>query len=108
MTKGYIMALVDVPDEAAYRASGYMQMAEDAVAAHGGRFLIRGGDPARLEGTGPLPHPLPRIVVLEFPSREAARRFYDSEQYRPAIALRQTLSTGTLVLLSEHAPPQDG
>ena len=104
MPKGYIMALVDVPDEAAYRASGYMGMAQAAVAAHGGRFMVRGGAPALLEASDVLPDPLPRVVILEFPSREAAQGFYDSEQYRPAIALRQTLSTGTLVLLSEYEP----
>ncbi len=100
MAKGFILALVEIPDAEAYAASGYMRMAEDAVAAHGGRFLIRGGDPLLLEGTG-LPG---RIVVLEFPSREAAAAFHASQAYAPAIALRQSLSTGRLVLLSEYEP----
>lgn len=100
MPKGYILAMVDVPDEGAYRASGYMAMAEAAVAAHGGRFMVRGGAPERLEGSTPDS----RIVILEFPSREAARTFYESEQYAPAIKLRQTLSTGTLTLLTEYEP----
>jgi uncharacterized protein (DUF1330 family) len=100
MGKGYILAMIDVPDEAAYRASGYMAMAEAAIAAHGGRYMIRGGEPQLLEGTD-APK---RIVVLEFPTREAARIFYESEQYAPARTLRQSLSTGTLVLLSEYSP----
>ena len=100
MAKGYILATVDVPDEDAYRASGYMGMAEAAIAAHGSRFLVRGGDPMVLEGTAPGQ----RIVILEFPSREVALEFYRSEQYAPAITLRQSLSAGSLVVLSEHEP----
>jgi uncharacterized protein (DUF1330 family) len=77
-----------------------MAMAEAAVAAHGGRFLIRGGEPESLEGPGTPA----RVVVLEFPSRDAARAFYNSEQYAPAITLRQSLSSATLTLLSEYVP----
>ena len=100
MAKGYILAQVDVPDETAYRDSGYMAMAEAAVAAFGGRFLIRGGNPVTLEGAPGTS----RIVVLEFPSRDAAAAFHASADYAPAIKLRQSLSTGTLTLLSEHDP----
>lgn len=100
MPKAYILAQIDVPDEAAYRDSGYMAMAQAAITAHGGRFLVRGGEPTLLEG---VRHPQ-RIVILEFPSRDAAERFYHSAEYGPAITLRQTLSTGSLVLLSEYAP----
>ena len=100
MAKGYILALVDVPDETAYRTSGYMKLAEDSIRAHGGRFLVRGGDPAPLEGA-PLDS---RIVILEFPTREAAAAFHASEQYAPAITLRQSLSAGRIVLLSEFDP----
>lgn len=100
MPNAYILAELEVPDTEAYRASGYMKMAEASVSAHGGRFLVRGGDPALLEGKGPLP----RIVILEFPSRDAAQAFHESDQYAPAITLRQSLSTGRLMLLSGIEP----
>lgn len=100
MPKGYILAQVTIPDAEAYRSSGYMQMAEASVSAFGGRFMVRGGKPELLEGNGPVE----RIVILEFPSRDIARQFYDSDQYAPAIALRQTLSSGRLVLLEEYVP----
>ncbi len=99
MPKAYVLAQVTIPDPAAYRKSGYMEMAQAAVAAHGGHFLIRGGDPALLEGD-PLTE---RIVVIEFPSRNAALRFYVSEDYAPAIALRNSVSKARLVLLDEYA-----
>lgn len=98
MAKGYILAIVSIPDLEAYRASGYMAMAEQAVRAHGGRFMVRGGDARLLEGDGEVE----RVVMLEFSSREAAERFYFSKDYAPAIKLRQSLSTARLVLLSEH------
>ena len=98
--KAYILAQVTVADAAAYRSSGYMRMAEESVAAFGGRFVVRGGNPEVLEGGGAVE----RIVLLEFPSRDDARRFYESEMYAPAITLRQSLSTGRLVLLDEYVP----
>jgi uncharacterized protein (DUF1330 family) len=99
MAKAYLLVQVNIPDFEAYRASGYMGMAEKAVAAHGGRFLVRGGDPEQLEGAAQPD----RIVILEFPSREAARGFWASVEYGPALSLRQSLSKATTVLLSEHA-----
>ena len=100
MAKGYILVEVTIPDIEAYRASGYMAMAEQAIAAHGGRFMVRGGDPLVLEG-GPQPG---RLVILEFPSREQAEAFFHSDDYAPALQLRNTLSSARGILLSEHAP----
>ena len=99
MAKGYLIGELTVPDMEAYRASGYMAQAEAAIAAHGGRYLVRGGDPAALEGGPPG-----RIVVLEFPSRAEAERFYHSEQYAAPKALRHRLSSGRLWLLDGYDP----
>jgi uncharacterized protein (DUF1330 family) len=41
----------------------------------------------------------PRIVVLEFPDADAARRWHSSEEYSPLIELRQRASNGHLVLV---------
>jgi uncharacterized protein (DUF1330 family) len=87
MTKGYVVSEVFITDPVAYRQSGYLAMAEAAIAAYGGRFLVRGGDGELLEGSPP-PN---RIVVVEFPTVEAARRFRESPEYAPALRLRQRL-----------------
>ena len=100
MAKGYILAMVTVADPEAYRASGYMAMAEDSVTTFGGRFMVRGGDPLALEGEAPGE----RIVILEFPSREQAAAFHASAHYAPAITLRQSLADSRLILLSEYVP----
>ena len=63
----------------------YKAASPDAIAAGGGRFLARGGELAVLEGDW-RPR---RLVVLEFADLEAAKRWYDSPEYRAARRLRE-------------------
>ena len=72
--------LVDCEVTDAERYERYKQLAPAAIAKFGGRYLARGGATDVLEGNW-LPR---RVVVLEFPSTDAARRFYDSPEYRAA------------------------
>ncbi len=65
------------------------------IAAHGGRFLVRGGAVEAREGAPPAG----RVVVIEFPDMEAARRFYDSPGYQAILPLRQAASQGRLFLV---------
>ena len=62
----------------------YKALAAPSVAAAGGRYLARGGEVETFEGTTPA-----RVVVLEFPTLEAAREWYRGEQYTAARALRE-------------------
>jgi uncharacterized protein (DUF1330 family) len=78
----YLIANVDVKDAAAFEE--YRKQVPATIANHGGRYLVRGGRVERVEGTW---NPK-RLVVLEFPSIEQARRWYDSEEYRGPKALR--------------------
>ena len=66
------------------RYEDYKRLAPPAIAQYGGRYLARGGETVVLEGTWE-PN---RIVVLEFPDLEQARKFYDSPEYRNARAVR--------------------
>jgi uncharacterized protein (DUF1330 family) len=65
----------------------------------GGRYLVRGGDVRRLEGNLPL-H---RLVVLEFPTLEAAQRFYDSAEYQPILKLRLDSTRSDVVLAQGYS-----
>jgi uncharacterized protein (DUF1330 family) len=56
---------------------------------------VRGGQLQTLEGDWKPK----RIVVTVFPSLEQARRWYDSEEYRPLKALRLRSATGSIVLV---------
>ena len=40
-----------------------------------------------------------RVVVLEFPSMEQARKWYDSPEYAPALAMRARAATSKLILV---------
>jgi uncharacterized protein (DUF1330 family) len=73
----------------------YRRRNTDVVAAHGGRFVVRGGAHETLEGEwDPL-----RLVVIEFPDAETARRWYDSDDYAPLKELRQAASDTDIVLV---------
>jgi uncharacterized protein (DUF1330 family) len=92
MPKGYVIARVDVIDPEAY--ARYAAAATKAIADHGGRALARGGRYEALEGTARA-----RNVVLEFESYDAARRYFYSEQYQAARALREGAAQIELVLV---------
>jgi uncharacterized protein (DUF1330 family) len=94
--KGYIIAQVDVQDVQAYEA--YRSRTADIIAQYGGRFLVRGGEVEVLEGA----QHRNRLVVLEFPSRAAARTFYESPEYQAIIPLRTRASDADLLLAEEY------
>lgn len=93
LAPAYVIALVDVHDVDAY--ARYRAEVPAIVAAHGGRFLVRGGPQILLEGEWPAT----RTVVIGFPDATAARAFYDSAAYQAIVPLRQAASTGRLILV---------
>ena len=94
----YFIVEIDVHDAAAYEA--YRQQVPAIIARYGGRYLVRGGKTETLEGDW---RPA-RVVVLEFPSGEQARKFYESPEYAPLKALRLR-STRSKLLLAEGVSP---
>jgi uncharacterized protein (DUF1330 family) len=79
----YLIVETDITDPEQYEQ--YKAASPSAVAAGGGRFIVRGGELAVLEGDW---NPT-RLVVLEFESLEAAKAFYESPEYQAAIKLRE-------------------
>ena len=73
----------------------YRRVNTEVVADHGGRFIVRGGETELLEGEWDTR----RIVVIEFPDMDAARRWYDAEDYAPLKALRQSASDTNIILV---------
>ncbi len=88
----YLIAEIDIADTAAYEE--YRKLTPGAVAAYGGKFIVRGGTVDSKEG-GWKPN---RLVVVEFPSMEKARKFYDSPEYAPALAIRLKAAKSRLIL----------
>lgn len=92
MPKGYVVAAIRVHDQDGYER--FKAAAGPAIAAHGGKVLVRNPHPERREGT------LDGIVVvIEFDSLEAARRFYESPGYTAARKLRETAADTDLLLV---------
>jgi uncharacterized protein (DUF1330 family) len=79
----YLIVETDITDPEQYEQ--YKAASPGAIAAHGGRFVVRGGETAVLEGDW---NPK-RLVVVEFEDLEAAKRFYDSPEYQAAMKLRE-------------------
>ncbi len=92
MPKGYVITRVDVTNPEAYAL--YAAAATQAIAAHGGRPLARGGRYEALEGTARA-----RNVVLEFDSYDAARAYFYSADYQAARALREGAAEMEMVLV---------
>jgi uncharacterized protein (DUF1330 family) len=72
----------------------YMAAVSDTIASHGGKYLVRAGQMEVAEGgLGEYP----TKVVLEFPSMEAARAWYDSPEYQAILPHRLASSKGNFV-----------
>jgi uncharacterized protein (DUF1330 family) len=94
----YVIANVEVTDPEGY--ADYRPLALGSIEAHGGRYLARGGEVEVKEGGGSWR----RVVIVEFPSLERARRWYDSPEYRDARALRQRTARTDLLFVDGIAP----
>jgi uncharacterized protein (DUF1330 family) len=79
----YVIVEVEVTDVERY--DRYKAATPAAVAAAGGRFLVRGGELTVLEGDWQPS----RLVMLEFEDLAAAERWYESEAYQAAKKLRE-------------------
>jgi uncharacterized protein (DUF1330 family) len=66
------------------------------IEKHGGRFVCRRGKMEKLEGQEGLPDV---VVVIEFPSMEKAKAWYNDPDYAPMIKLRQTGSDAELMVV---------
>ena len=89
----YLIARIHVTDPTRY--ADYVKLTPAAIAKHGGRFVVRGGEVTTLEGT-PEHH---RVVVIEFPSLDRAKAFWSSPEYAEAKAKRAGAATGQFILI---------
>jgi uncharacterized protein (DUF1330 family) len=96
--KGYVFVEIAVTNPEAYE--GYKSAVAPMVAAAGGRYLVRGGKSEAREGTPPAG----RVVILEYPSFEAAKAFLESPEYQAIIHLR-TDNTASRLMIVEGVVP---
>jgi len=89
----YVLVEIEVLDQERYET--YKQLAPSSIAVYGGRYLARGGDVKTLEGTW---YPK-RLVILEFPSVDQAKAWWDSTEYEQAKALRQAVAHTRMIVV---------
>jgi uncharacterized protein (DUF1330 family) len=89
----YVIANIRVKDAEAYEE--YRRVVPAVIERFGGRYLVRGGSHDTLEGDVPLG----RVIILEFPTYEDARRWYDSPEYAAAKEIRKGCSVGEVLIV---------
>ena len=94
----YVIVDVDVKDAKAYEE--YRTQAPVTVAAAGGRYLVRGSQPAHLEAGWDV-H---RFVVLEFPTLAAAKGWYSSPAYQKILPIRLRTTKSRMMLVDGVDP----
>ena len=94
----YLICTVRVDDPETYKK--YTAVTPGLIHKHGGRFLVRGGPVETIEG----PAFVDRLVVVEFPSKEAVKAFYESAEYQDIMRYRTESSESRFLLVQGVEP----
>jgi uncharacterized protein (DUF1330 family) len=95
--KAYVVAEITVKNLAEYRA--YTNAAFPVIQKYQGKFLTRGGTAIAIEGVPPAE----RVMIIEFPSLEAAKIFEYSKDYTAIAPLRQRAADSRLFIIEGTA-----
>ena len=88
----YVIGDVEVIDPATFKE--YRNRVGATVEQYGGKFVVRGGRMNPKEGDWQPRH----LLMLEFASFEDAERWYNSPEYKPLIALRESAAKTQLII----------
>lgn len=83
---GYVGTLLDIHDQDRFRE--YLKGVGPSLAKHGGRIVLRGPIAGAVEGHLDTREDT-RLVMIEFDSLDAARAWYQSDEYQQLINLRE-------------------
>ena len=89
----YVIVQTEVTDWEKFK--GYLEKTPHTIKKYGGRYVARGGETVILEGK----EEVKRVVLIEFPSLQKARDWYNSEEYQQIKALRAGAATGSLIAI---------
>ena len=89
----YVLVDVDITDPVGYEL--YRKLAYPVIAEFGGKYLVRGGTTEIREGSW-KPN---RLVIVEFENLSRAQKWYESEQYRPALDVISKCARRNLVIV---------
>lgn len=88
----YLIARINVTDPEEYQA--YASQTVALAEKFGGRFLVKGGGQTQLEGNSPDRH-----VIIEFPDRDTALDWYNSDAYRRILPIALNSSERDIVVV---------
>jgi uncharacterized protein (DUF1330 family) len=88
----YFVVNIEVTNKADFKV--YAETVAPVIAQYGGRYVLRAPELHKIEGD----FDLKRLVILEFPTMDAARTFYDSPEYAPLLKLRLGSTKSHMVL----------
>ncbi|CAM4046084.1 DUF1330 domain-containing protein [Kibdelosporangium persicum] len=80
----------------------YLERIQATMDPYGAKFLVHGGEMDVLEGVWPG-----ALVMIEFPSMDAAREWYRSPAYQEILPLRADHMVGDLILVEGCGPDHD-
>lgn len=89
----FVFVEINIIDHKLYEE--YKKLTPKTVSDFGGKFIVRGGKTEVLEGD-PSHN---RMVLLEFPSIDAAQAWWNSQEYTRARLIRQRAATTRMILL---------
>jgi uncharacterized protein (DUF1330 family) len=89
----FVLVEVSIQDPLVYEE--YKKLTPASVQAYGGKFVIRGLPAQVFEGAWNYD----RLVVLEFPSKEIALEWYNSEEYQIARKIREKASSANFFIV---------
>ncbi len=89
----YFVARIRIRDEEEY--ARYLARCDEVFARYEGRYLAADADPVALEGSPETE----RVVIIEFPTEAAFRRWYDSPEYQEILVHRLAGAVCTSVLV---------
>ncbi len=93
----YMIVDNEVTDPEGFRE--YQKRVGSTLESYGGTFLVRGEKYENLEGDWHL-H---QLIMLEFPSVEQARRWYQSDEYAPVKDIRLKTALTQLILVQGNS-----
>ncbi|OOG74871.1 DUF1330 domain-containing protein [Algoriphagus sp. A40] len=89
----FVLVEVTIQDASLYEE--YKKLTPASVEAYGGKFVIRGNPVQVMEGVWNYD----RLVLLEFPNKEIALEWYNSEEYQIARKIREKASSANFFIV---------
>ncbi|MGK5672839.1 DUF1330 domain-containing protein [Micromonospora sp. URMC 106] len=98
----YVIAHLRDPQELHPQVLEYLERIQATLDPFAGRFVVHGGPVDVREGSWPG-----SVVMLEFPTGEHARDWYDSPAYQAILPLRTEHLEGEVIIVDGVGPDHD-